>query len=189
MGLFTPHAKGPLEALLRTLGLALVFGLTVWAFWLNSQRQAERLSARHGLGDASNLLSEEERDQARAFITEMRARYGVEARIVVSEGEPAPPDPGEATSKTLFLGVSPALKKAVVVLPPLMQSALGPDFARQLAQEHFPFHFQPGRRWQKGLVLALDLIRARLSALDHTGARNASTPTAPQPGPKESAKP
>ncbi len=187
MGLMS--AKSPLEALLRFLGLILVFALTIWGFWLNGQRQAERLNARHGLGDASNLLSDEERGQVTAFITEMRNRYGIEARIVISEGEPTPPDPGEAAPKTLFLGLSPGLRKAVVVLPPLLQGALGPDFARQLAQEHFPFHFQPGRRWQKGLVLALDLIRSRLAALDEKNTHNASTPTAPQPGPKESATP
>lgn len=190
MGLMS--AKSPLEALLRFLGLILVFALTIWGFWLNGQRQAERLNARHGLGDASNLLSDEERGQVTAFITEMRSRYGIEVRIVVSEGQPTPPDPGEAAPKTLFLGLSPTLRTSVVALPPLVQGALGPDFARQLTQEHFPFHFQPGRRWQKGLILALDLIRARLAALDGTGANNqtnANTPTAPQPGPKESATP
>lgn len=192
MGLLTLRAQGPLEALLRFLGLILVFALTIWGFWLNGQRQAERLSASHGLGDAAGLLSETERGQVRSFITELRARYGIEARIVVSQGEPAAPDPGEAAPKTLFLGLSPALGKAVAVLPPLARSALGPDFARQLTEEHFPFHFQPGRRWQKGLILALDLIRSRLAALDQPGADNqtgANTPTAPQPGPKESAKP
>lgn len=190
MGLMS--ANKPVEALLRFAGLLLVFALTIWGFWLNGQRQAERLNARHGLGDAAGLLSEEERGQVGSFIADMRSRYGIEARIVISQGEPVAPDPGQAAPKTLFLGLSPALGKAVAVLPPLARSALGPDFARQLTEEHFPFHFQPGRRWQKGLILALDLIRSRLAALDDTGADDqtgANTPTAPQPGPKESAKP
>lgn len=187
MGLMS--SKNPLEALLRFLGLILVFALTIWGFWLNGQRQAERLQARHGLGDEAALLSEEERGQVQAFIVDMRSRYGIEARIVVSKGEPVPPDSGQAAPKTLFLGLSPELRKTVVVLPTLAQSVLGHDFARQLVDEHMPLYFQSGRRWQKGLILALDLIRSRLAALDDARSDNASAQTAPQPGPKESAKP
>jgi len=70
----------------------------------------------------------------------------------------------------------------VALLPPLVARALGPDFARRLAEEHFPFHFGPGRSWQKGLVLALDLIESRLAALGAEPAaaggatRNETTP-------------
>lgn len=183
MGLLSVRSGGIREHLLRLVGVLLVFSLTIWGFWANSQRQAERLNARMGLGDAARQLSEAERDQVQAFITDLRNRYGIEARVQIAEGDPQPPDTGKAAAKTLFVGISPAQKTAVVILPPLVERALGPEFARQLVDEHFPFHFAPGRKWQKGLLLALDLIQARLAAL------GATTETPPPPGEKDTAKP
>jgi len=183
MGLLSVRSGGIREHLLRLAGVLLVFSLTIWGFWANSQRQAERLNARMGLGDPARQLSEAERDQVQAFITDLRTRYGIEARVLVAdEGDPQPPDTGKAAAKTLFVGVSPAKKTAGVVLPPLVERALGPEFARQLTEEHFPFHFGPGRKWQKGLLLALDLIQTRLAAL------GAPTENTPPPGEKDAAK-
>lgn len=167
MALFTLRAKSPLEALLRFLGLLAVVGLTVVGFWKNSERNVERInartSARYGLSDETKGLSEAERAHVLAFITAMRATYGVEARVVISRARPNPP---EADGKTLFIGLGLEDKTAVVRLPPLMTGALGPDFARSLEQEHFPFHFGPGKSWQKGLLAALDLVENRLAALN-----------------------
>lgn len=184
MGLLSVRAKGPLEHLLRLLGVLLVVSLTLWGFWANSQRQAERLNARLGLGDTLRQLSESERDQVQAFITDLRTRYGIETRVQIAEDEISPPDQdGPAAGKTLFLGISPARRTALVILPPLVLRALGPDFARQLEQEHFPFHFGPGKRWQQGLLLALDLVQTRLAGIGST------TETPPPPGEKDTARP
>jgi hypothetical protein len=187
MAFFSVRGNGLLEALLRFVGLVLVVGLCGWGFWANSQRQMDRLNSRLGLGDQDKLLTEPQRMQVQAFITTLRQRYGIEARVQVTSAAPLPPSPEDKDAgKTLFIGLSPTQKIAVVTLPPLVDRALGPDFARQLAEEHFPFYFTPGKNWQKGLLLALDLIETRLASL---GA--AATPQAqPHPGGlKESQKP
>jgi len=166
MSLFTLHAKGPLEALLRLVGMLAVVGLAVLGFWWNSGRNMERIAARNdartGLVDEAKALDEDERGHVLAFIAALRKNYGVEARVRVAKTRPTPPEPD---GKTLFIGLGLADKTAVVQLPPLLARALGPGFAPRLEQEHFPFHFAPGKSWQKGLLAALDLIESRLAAL------------------------
>lgn len=181
MGIFSVRAGGPLELLLRLAGLAAIIALVVMGFWSNSERQSERLNARFGVSDETRGLSGDERAHVQAFITSMRARYGIEARVQARQGEPELPG---QDGKTLFMGLNLRDKTAVLLLPPLVSRALGPDFARQLTAEHFPFHFGPGRSWQKGLVLALDLIQARLAALN-AEPQNDRSPTGDTPTSKD----
>lgn len=162
MALFSVRAQSPLENILRLAGLLLVLGAVVLGFWKNSERNMVRLNASLGLNDEVRGLSEDEREHVRAFIAALRERYGLEARVQVTGGRPQPPPPD---GKTLYVGLGITDRTAQVQLPPLVARALGPDFARQLEAEHFPFHFAPGRSWQKGLLLALDLMESRLAAL------------------------
>jgi len=175
----TLRAKGPLEALLRLVGMFLVMSLAVVGFWKNSERNLERINARQaalsGLADESGGLTEADRTHVLAFIESLRKNYGVVARVHIARETPAPP---EADGKTLFIGLGLDAKTAVVRLPPLMDRALGPDFARNLEREHFPFHFAPGRSWQKGLLAALDLIESRLAAMGAARPPQESSPRA-----------
>ena len=165
MALFSIRSQSPLEHMIRLGALLLVVGAVVLGFWKNSERNMERLNASLGLSDEVLGLSADERDHVQAFITTLRKDYGIEARVQVSRSRPTAPEPD---GKTLYLGIGPEEKTAVVQLPPLVARSLGPDFARQLEQEHFPFYFAPGKSWQKGLLLALDLIESRLAALGAT---------------------
>ena len=162
MDIFSVRAGGPLERLLRLAGLLAVVGLVVLGFWKNSERNIERINARFGLSDETRSLSGVEQEQVQAFITALRKNYGIEARLQVRQGPVTPP---AQDGKTLYLGLDLEAKTAVVLPPPLMERALGADFARRLAREHFPFYFQPGKNWRTGLILALDLIQSRLAAL------------------------
>lgn len=176
MALHAIRARGPLEALLRMAGLMLVMGLVVFGFWKNSERNMERLNARFGLSDETGSLSPDEREHVQAFIAALRKNYGIEARVQITRERPKPPEPD---GKTLYVGLCPAEKSAVAQLPPLMARALGPDFARMLVDDHFPFHYAPGKSWQKGLLLALDLMESRLAAL------GAAPETPAVPGPRD----
>jgi len=177
MALFSLRAKGPLEALLRLLGLLLVVGLAVLAFWKNSERNMERLNARFGLSDETKSLSPDQREHVQRFIAALRRSYGIEARVQITRQPPTLPEPD---GKTLTIALCPDEKLAVAQLPPLMAKALGADFARMLMEEHFPFHFAPGKDWQKGLLLALDLMESRLASLGaEPDAPRAATNTSP----------
>jgi hypothetical protein len=172
MTIFSVRSGSILEHLLRLAGLMALLGLMVLGFWKNSERNVERINARFGLSDETKTLSKAQQEQVQAFIAAMRKTYGIEARVQVRQGAPSPP---EQDGKTLFLGLSLDDKSAVVVLPPLMERALGADFATRLGTEHFPFHFGPEKSWQNGLLSALDLIQARLAALNAPIEPRAST--------------
>jgi hypothetical protein len=163
MGILSVRARGPFELLLRMVALILVVGLTFFAFWKNSQRKMAAINASYGLDDGTGTLSESDRDRVREFIMALRRDYGLEARVQVTEGVLSPP---KADGKTLYIGLSTRSQSAVVQLPPLVAHALGPDFAKEMETEHFPFYFDAGRDWRKGLVLALDLIEKRLATLN-----------------------
>jgi hypothetical protein len=173
MAIFSVRSGSFGEHMLRLAGLLVLLALVVVGFWKNSERNIERINARFGLSDETKTLSKVEQEQVQAFISALRKSYGIEARVQVSQGPVAPP---EQDGKTLFLGLCLDEKSAVVMLPPLVERALGADFARSLAAEHFPFHFGPGKSWQKGLILALDLIQARLAALAAQDASPHKTP-------------
>ena len=175
MGIFSLRASGPWDHMLRLMALALVVCLVGLAFWKNSERNMERINAQASFSDATGTLSDAERDHVRAFISTLRKTYGLEARVQVSADKLTPPPPD---GKTLYVGLAPGARTAVVLLPPLVTRALGQDFARTLETEHFPFYFEPGRSWPQGLILALDLIESRLASL---GAAE-QTPQPPQTG-------
>lgn len=165
MSLLSVRAKGPLELMLRLTGLLLLVGAVFFGFWKNSERHLERLNAAGSLADEVQGLSASEREHVQRFSRSLRSRYGLEARVQIARTRPVPPP---ADGKTLYLGLGLEDRTAVVQLPPLLAGALGADFARRLETEHFPFHFAPGRSWQKGLLAALDLVESRLAALGAT---------------------
>jgi len=94
----------------------------VLAFWKNSERNLERLSGRFGLSDETKSLSPNDREHVQAFIAAMRKNYGIEARVLITREPSTPP---EADGKTLYVGLCPDEKLAVVQLPPLVARALG----------------------------------------------------------------
>lgn len=179
MALLSLRAQGPLEALLRLLGLMLVIGLAVWGFWLNGKRNVERLNARGAFFDETGELSAGQKERVQAFMASLRADWGLEARVRVTK-EPEPAGQTDAPdAKTLVIALCPARATARIALPPLLERALGPGFAADLEREHFPFHFAPGRDWRKGLMSALDLVEERLAGL------KTPQPPAPQAGAKD----
>jgi hypothetical protein len=187
MALFSIRAHSALEHAARAVGVLLVFALASWGFWINSQRQADRLNARFGISDTEHRLSESDRAQIQDAITTLRTKYGLELRVSITLLEPVLPPMDEPT-KTLFIGLSPATGKALVVFPPLVEKALGPDLAPQLMNELLPFHMGPGKHWQKGLQLALEQIQSSLAQPSTPAAAPATPVTAAQPAPAANGK-
>lgn len=169
MALFSVRGESPLETALRLAAMLLVVAGVALAFWKNGERNMERLSAQAALSGPAGTFSEDERRQIEAHRESLKRRWGLELRVRVADAAPGDAEGGPAETgakggaEALFL-LEPARGRARVQLPELAARALGPDFARGLESEHFPMYFAPGRRWQQGLLLALDLLEARLAA-------------------------
>ncbi len=164
-----PLVRGdsPRERLLRGLGLVAVFFIVAVAFWHNSQRQMRAIEAGSALNDPDGLLPEAERSFVSGFADSLKSRYGLLVRVELGPGAA---DFTETDSKTLYLGLDPAARKAATAFPPLVRQALGREFAAYLEQEHFQPYW-PSGDWPQGLRTALTLIWNRLDNLDRPGAK------------------
>jgi hypothetical protein len=138
MARFAVRAKGPLEALLRLIGLALVMGLAVYGFWKNSERPLERINAGAALADETASLSEDQRAHVRASPGHAPTLRRGAARA----GDGRPPCAPEQDARRCTSGLRPP-EASAGALPPLMAGARvrlqPPAF-----EEHFPFHFALG---------------------------------------------
>lgn len=155
----------PTQRLFRYLLIALLFCAVIWAFWLNSQRQMERLHKRSAPPiDATGMLTDEQQQGLAAHAESFREVYGLNLRLVIrSEPFVSPYLLGREQTDTVLIALSPPNSQALVELPPLVAAALGRDFVAHLGREHFPPYFANGT-WPEGLAAALNLLTERLDA-------------------------
>lgn len=144
----------PWEGLVRALGMVFVFMGVIWLFWKHNQRTIEMLESQQIVVDPANMLTEEQKKSVRDLSRAMKSAFGLEMRLVVAT-EPAPLPVLDA--KTVYLAVFPEHEQVQVVLPPIVERALGPGFSRHLRTEHFRPYWEEGN-WQRGLGEALGMI-------------------------------
>lgn len=149
------------ERMLRILAFFVVMTVVGWAFWQQSEKTARELAARQAIADPAKLLTGQELSFVKEFAANLERRYGIKFRLLVADGEITPPKLDE---RTLFIGLSPARREVAIVWPPLLAGALGTEFTRYLADEHFKPYLDGGDA-AEGLVHALALIWDRLTKL------------------------
>lgn len=168
------HGKTPLERFLRTVGMFVVFGLAAWGFWHVNDRRIAQYSEEAAIQDPGLLLSESDRRLVMDFREALEDRYGLHLRLTVGPGAASKVKGLDA--KTVFLGLDPESRQALLVLPPLLRSGLGEEFSAYLENEHFGPYFG-AQDWAQGLRTALVLLWNRLENMSGTPA-----PAAPPAG-------
>lgn len=151
----------PGTAFLRGMLLIAVFAGAAVLYARHFEKRMDRINTRATVYDQSGTMTAQQRDALRDFAAALRQEFGIELRIQARSGALSLP---EADSKTLFIGLDLADRQAVVILPPLLERALDPDFVRRLRREHFVPYFDSGD-WPRGLSLALHDLWEQLSAL------------------------
>lgn len=167
----------PWESLLRALGMVLVFMGVIWLFWKHNQRTMEMLDTHQVVVDRGGMLSEEQKRSVRDLSRALKATFGLDLQLIVATESMAQP---LMDSKTILISIYPAGETVYVVLPPIVERALGPEFTRYLREEHFAAYWGAGN-WQRGLGEALRLIWNVL--IDPEGAeheKSSALPTARQ---------
>ncbi len=101
--------------------------------------------------DETGLLTPEDLEFIGRFATGLEKEFGQKAVVRVFTGVVIVP---ELDSRTMFLGISPALEEVLVSLPPLIQRSLPHGFVDELNTSHFQPYFASGD-WPLGLKTAL----------------------------------
>lgn len=151
----------PGEALLRGMLLIAVFVVVAALYQRHFKSTMEKIQTRSTVYDQSGLMSPELRDSLRGFAAALKDEYGVELRIQVRRTGIEEP---VMDSKTLFVGLDLYEQRAIILLPPLMERALGPEFVNYLRHEHFAPYFAQDD-WPLGLSTALRMLWDQLRAV------------------------
>lgn len=154
----------PWEGLLRGLGVIFVFIGVIWLFWKHNARTLEMIESQRSVSqqivsDETAVLTEEQKKAIRDLSRALKTSYGLGLRVVVDVKPVSAP---ETDAGTIFIGLYPEGEQAVVILPPLVERAVGTGLANYLRLHHFPPYWQSGN-WPRGLGEALGLIWDALS--------------------------
>ncbi|HAS89663.1 MAG TPA: hypothetical protein DCS48_10220 [Desulfovibrio sp.] len=159
MALFIkPHGKTGTERFLRMIGMLVILGLVIYAFWINNQSTMQKIQARNSLWDQTKVLDRSERDYIQGFIRSMRNEFGISTRIqIILE----PITEQEVDPKELLIVISPPTQDVGMYFPGLVRHALGKEFISELENKHFENHYADGE-WPASLMTCLSMIWERL---------------------------
>lgn len=149
----------PWEGLLRGLGLIFVFLGVIWLFWQHNARMLEMIESQRNVSqqivlDETRVLTDEQKKAISDLSRALQVNYGLKLLVIVDVRPVLVP---EIDAKTIFIGMYPEGHQAVVILPPLVERAVGRGLADHLRLNHFPPYWQTGN-WPQGLGDALALI-------------------------------
>lgn len=144
----------PGEAFLRGMLLIAVFVVVAALYQRHFKNTMEKIQTRSTVYDQNGLISPDLREALRGFAAALKDEYGVELRVQVRRTGIEEP---VLDSKTLFVGLDLYARRAVILLPPLMERALGPEFVGYLRHEHFAPYFARDD-WPLGLSTALSML-------------------------------
>jgi hypothetical protein len=153
------------ERVLRTmLFVLLIFGIS-YLFWHNHERRLDRVTHGQAVLDRTGELAPERLREAREFSRRMRDHFGITVEVRIAQRELLAPPPD---GKTLFIGLVPSRREAVILLPPLVERALDQDFVAHLVEEHFEPYWDVEGGWQEGLQQAMALLWEQMRGLERS---------------------
>ncbi len=159
MALFIkPQGKTGTERFLRMIGMVVILGLVVYAFWINNQSTLQKIQARNALWDQTKVLDRSERDYVQGFIRSMRNEFGVNVRVQITLD---PIMEQEVDPKDMLIVISPPNQDVGMSFPGLVRHALGNNFISELENKHFANHFSDDE-WPTSLMTCLSMIWERL---------------------------
>ncbi|GAB6888619.1 hypothetical protein JCM13304A_21180 [Desulfothermus okinawensis JCM 13304] len=165
MARFKIHRKdsSPLVSLLRTTGVIIVFFITGLLFWKNYESTIEKITSRQTIYDQTRTLSKSEKKILMNFARYLKDLYGVELKININKKHIVEPD---NLSKTLFIGICPLKKEAVIYFPVLLKKSLPLEFTNYMETKYCREYLEKDS-WPIGLINGVKLIFDQLNKLDN----------------------
>ena len=156
------HGSSSKEKIIRSIALVLVFAAVIWGFMKNNERVVDALNKESAVYDETGTLDKEQRKFIVSFTHSMKNEYGLGCRIQIFGGDFTPP---ELDSKTMYIGLAPAIDVVELSFPPMMRRALGAEFIESLKTEHFLPSFAEGD-WPLAIQIVLVEIFNKLDELE-----------------------
>lgn len=135
-----------------------IFGLVALGFQWNFDRHMQRLNAAY-VQDSGALLSRGERARLEILRGTVRDMLGMDL-VLRLEGGPGAVQVPNFPASTLFVGVNPQTRGAVIVVPPLAKKVMG-EGQRLLAEEALAVCMQtkpPGLCLERTVRSLLDIL-------------------------------
>ncbi|WP_319583076.1 hypothetical protein [uncultured Pseudodesulfovibrio sp.] len=156
------HGSTPREKVIRSLALMLVFAAVIWAFMKNNEHVVEVLNQQSAVYDETGVLNKDQKKMIVSFTQTLREKWGLNCKIQIYGGDFVVP---ELDDKTMYIGLAPAIDAAELRFPPLMRSALGPEFIESLKTTFLLPSFTEGD-WPLAIQEVLVEILKKLDSLN-----------------------
>jgi hypothetical protein len=156
------HGDTPKEKAIRSLALVLVFAAVIWAFMKNNEHVVEVLNMEGAVYDETKTLDKDQKKFIVAFTRTLKDEWGLSCKIQIFAGDFVVP---ELDGKTMFIGLAPSIKVAELRFPPMMNTALGPEFIESLKTTFLLPSFEEGD-WPMAIQEVLAEIFNKLEALN-----------------------
>ncbi|OIQ49537.1 hypothetical protein BerOc1_01462 [Pseudodesulfovibrio hydrargyri] len=156
------HGSTPREKVIRSLALLLVFAAVIWAFMKNNEHVVQVLNQKSAVYDETGTLTQDQKKMIVSFTQALREKWGLNCKIQIYGGDFVVP---ELDDKTLYIGLAPAIDAAELRFPPLMRSALGPEFIDSLKTTFLLPAFKDGD-WPLAVQEVLVEILKKLDSLN-----------------------
>jgi len=140
-------ARRQLPGFLRTAGVGIVCVCVALLFWKQFSCLVQDRGRKEVLQDQTGRLSQQQRQTVLDFAAALERSYGLDLRLEIAPGAPSSTSPED---QTVYLGLFPDSKRAIVVLPNGLETVLPPSIHASLQPEHFDPYWEEGR-WPKGL--------------------------------------
>ncbi|WP_461832968.1 hypothetical protein [Desulfothermus sp.] len=155
--------SSPLVSMLRTTGVVLVFFVTGLIFWKNYESTLEKITSRQRVYDQTKTLSKSQRKILLNFARYLKDLYGIDLKININKKHVIKP---HNPSKTLFIGICPPKKKAVIHFPILLKKSLPQEFTNYMETEYCKTYLSK-ETWPIGLINGVKLIYDQLNNLSN----------------------
>jgi len=156
------HGDTPKEKIVRSIALVLVFAAVVWGFMKNNEHVVEVLNRDSSVYDETKTLDKDQRKFIASFVKTMKDEYGITCKVQVYGGDFGVPD---LDSKTMFIGIAPAINVAELRFPPMMRTVLGEPFIESLSTDFLLPSFENGD-WPMAIQEVLVSIFQKLESMN-----------------------
>jgi len=156
------HGATSKEKAVRSILLMLVFAAVIWAFTKNNERVVNVLNQQAAVYDETKTLDTAQKKFIVSFTRAIKDEFGLDSKIQIYGGDFVVP---ELDSKTMYIGLAPAINEVQIRFPAMMRQALGEEFIEQLKTENFLPSFKYND-WPQEIQVVLVAIFDRLTQIN-----------------------